>query len=210
MRAVNHLHRITEIPAAADTMADSLRDQLLKSGLVQKLKSEAQATGSGQRQRKAGKGEASRQQSAPRRREHGKPATDAGEMDLARAYGLRERSDREERELERKQAELRAREKAERKQKLAELLAGRALNHADADIARHFPHGGKIRRVYCTAEQLKQVNEGILAVVQHRGHYLLVNRETAEQVRAISGDALVLLCDPNEAADDGVPPDLVW
>ena len=33
---------------------------------------------------------------------------------------------------------------------------------------------------------------------------------TADQVRAISEEALVLLCDPNEAADDGVPPDLVW
>lgn len=191
-------------------MADSLRDQLLKSGLVQKLKSEAQVGGPGQRQKKAQKGDASRQQAAQKKRAHGKPASNAGEMDLARAYGLRERSDREEREQQKKQAELRAREKAERKQKLAELLEGRALNHADADIARHFPHGGKIRRVYCTAEQLKQVNAGHLAVVQHRGHYLLVNRETADQVCAISEEALVLLCDPNEAADDGVPPDLVW
>lgn len=68
------------------------------------------------------------------------------------------------------------------------------------------------RSAACTAraEQLKQVNAGHLAVVQHRGHYLLVNRETADQVCAISEEALVLLCDPSEAADDGVPTDLVW
>lgn len=90
---------------------------------MQKLKSEAQVGGPGQRQKKAQKGDASRQQAAQKKRAHGKPASNAGEMDLAHAYGLRERSDREEREQQKKQAELRAREKAERKQKLAELLA---------------------------------------------------------------------------------------
>lgn len=193
-------------------MADSLRDQLLKSGLVQKLKSEsrqAQPATAGQRQNK-GKGGATRPSTPVQYKPREKAVHETREMDLARAYGLRDRADREEREQEKKQAELRAREKAERKQKLAELLAGRSVNRADADIARHFPHGGKIRRVYCTAEQLKQVNEGDLAVVQHKGHYLLVDRETAGKVRLISEEALVLHCDPNEEGDDGVPPDLVW
>jgi uncharacterized protein len=123
---------------------------------------------------------------------------------------LRDRAEREQRELEKKQAEQRAREKAERKQKLAALLADKALNKDDADIARHFPHGEKIRRVYCTAEQLANVNSGQLAVVQQRGRYLLVAREVGERVREISPEALILLCDPDASGEDDVPDDLVW
>ncbi|MEO7014184.1 MAG: DUF2058 family protein [Dokdonella sp.] len=186
-------------------MADSLRDQLLKSGLVQKLKAEAKPAARVQR---------------PANKPHpgarnAKPANPGAlrsqeEMDLARAYALRERAEREQRELEKKQAEQRAKEKAERKQQLAALLADKALNKADAEIARHFQHGDKIRRVYCSSEQLAEVNAGQLAVVQYRGRYLLVTREIAEEVRLISAEALVVLCDPDAPAEDDIPPDLIW
>ncbi len=186
-------------------MAESLRDQLLKSGLVQKLKAEAKPADRPQRP------------SSKPRAESGKarPAGSASarsreEIDLARAYGLRDRAEREQRELEKKQAEQRAKEKAERKQKLATLLADQALNKPDAEIARHFPHGDKIRRVYCTAEQIAEVNAGQLAVVQYRGRYLLVRREIGEQAGLISAEALVLLCDPDAPAEDDIPADLIW
>lgn len=186
-------------------MADSLRDQLLKSGLVQKLKAEARPAERPQRPAKP-------KQGADRKRAPNRAAETRSqeEIDLARAYGLRERAEREQREREKKEAERRAREKAERKQKLAALLDGKALNKADAEIARHFPHGDKIRRVYCTAGQLVEVNAGQLAVVQYRGRYLLVNREVAEQARAISPESLVLLCDPDAPAEDDIPDDLIW
>ena len=112
--------------------------------------------------------------------------------------------------MEKKQAEQRTREKAERKQKLAALLSGTAQNKPDAEIARHFTHGEKIRRVYCTAEQLALVNTGQLAVVQHLGRYLLVSREIGEQVRDISAEALTLLCDPDATTEDDIPADLIW
>ncbi len=186
-------------------MADSLRDQLLKSGLVSKLKAEAKPAS--RPTRPAGK---KRSASRPPQTGAPKPARSQEEIDLARAYALRDRAEREQRDLEKKQAEQRAKEKAERKQKLASLLGGATLNKDDAEIARHFPHGDKIRRVYCTAGQLAQVNSGELAVVQQRGRYLLVTREIGEQVREISAEALVLLCDPNAASDDDVPADLIW
>lgn len=187
-------------------MADSLRDQLLKSGLVQTLKAEAKPASRPPRPA----GGKKRPGTRPPTGGASKPARNQEEIDLARAYGLRDRAEREQRDLEKKQAEQRAREKAERKQKLAALLGGKALNKEDAEIARHFPHGEKIRRVYCTAEQLVQVNAGELAVVQQRGRYLLVTREVGEQVREISAEALILLCDPDAPSDDDVPSDLVW
>ena len=196
-------------------MADSLRDQLLKSGLVQKLRVEARETKpAGARVNQGGKA-----RGAGKPKGAGKPDSNAGkpgsprsqeEIDLARAYGLRDRAERQQREKEKKEAEQRAREKAERKQKLAALLDGKALNKADAELPRHFQHGDKIKRVYCTTEQLAELNSGALAVVQYRGRYLLVTREIAEQTRTISPEALALICDPNAPADDDIPADLIW
>ena len=182
-------------------MSESIRDQLLKAGLGKKLKDEAQAS-------------APRPQ--PARPHHGKPAhppkpaKSPQEVDLARAYAQRAQVERSEREQAQREAERVARERKERKQKLATLLAGKALNSNDADLPRHFPHGNKIRRIYCTKEQLEKLNRGDLAVVQLAGRYLLVEREIALQAQTIQPEAMVLLCDPNAPAEDDVPADLMW
>ncbi len=198
-------------------MAESLRDQLLKSGLVQKLKAEARpperAAPRGKPPSRGARPERGTAEPQPRpasKPRGERPARSQDEIDLARAYALRERAEREQREQDKREAEQRAKEKAERKQKLAALLKDKALNRADADVARHFPHGDKIRRVYCTAAQLAELNKGALAVVQHLGRYLLVSREVGDAVRAIHPDALVLLCDPDAPAEDDIPADLVW
>jgi uncharacterized protein YaiL (DUF2058 family) len=199
-------------------MSDSLRDQLLKSGLVQKLKPDrgATATDKSARPVRPGKGatpsrppeRTPRPAAAPNRPAQAEPTPH--EHDLARAYALRARLEREERERAQREAERASREKKERKQKLAALLAGKALNAADADLPRHFPHGNKIRRVYCTADQLARLNRGELAVVQLAGRYLLVDAAVAHQAQAIQPETLVLLCDPNAPAEDDVPADIVW
>ena len=194
-------------------MSDSLRDQLLKSGLVQKLKVEAKpvpkpAPRPGPRPgNNAGKAHS---RPAPKPHHPAPPPAGVDEADLARAYALRARQEREERERQQREAERAAREKKERKQKLATLLDGKALNSTEADLPRHFPHGNKIRRVYCTADQLARLNRGELAVVQLSGRYLLVEQAIALQAKAIQEEALVLLCDPNAPSEDDVPADLVW
>lgn len=171
-------------------MSDSLRDQLMKSGLAGRLKAKPRL---------------SRETSSHAR---SKPRND--EIDLARAYALRDRDERAERARIQREAEQRAREKKERRRKLSELLGGQALNLADADIARHFPHRDKIRRIYVSPAQLPRLNAGDLGIVQLAGRYLLVNREIALAVRAVDADALVLLCEPDAAGEDDIPADLVW
>ncbi|MGA8279208.1 MAG: DUF2058 family protein [Rhodanobacteraceae bacterium] len=175
-------------------MSDSLRDQLLKSGLANKIRKSL---------RSAHDPGATR----PAKRKENRGSS---EIDLARAYALRERSERDERERIRREAEQRAREKKERRRKLAQLLEGQALNLADADIPRHFPHRDRIRRIYVSTSQLPRLNAGELGVVQLLGRYLLVNRDIALAAQAIDADALVLLCDSTASADDDVPADLVW
>jgi len=188
-------------------MSDSLRDQLLKSGLVQKLKSEARP-GPAPRPvpRAAAKPVPKRADAAS---QAGAPA-EPHEHDLARAYALRARQEKEEHARAQREAERLAREKKERRQKLAALLGGKALNASEADLPRHFPHGNKIRRIYVTAEQLPRLNRGDLAVLQLAGRYVLVEREVALQAQAIQAECVVLLCDPDAPAEDDVPADLVW
>jgi len=182
-------------------MADSLRDQLLKSGLVQKLKAEAKP------ERPAPKKPPQQHTPKPQR---AAPSPGQREMDLASAYAQRAKQERDERERAQREAERVAREKKERKQKLQTLLESKVLNSADADVPRHFPHGNKIRRVYCTQDQLAKLNQGELAVVQLAGRYILVTREVALQAQTIQAEALVLLCDPNAPSEDDVPADLMW
>jgi uncharacterized protein YaiL (DUF2058 family) len=146
-----------------------------------------------------------------------KPRTQE-EIDLAKAYAIRAQREKEERiEAERlKQEE--AGKRREAKAKLAEFLKDKALNDKDAEIARHFPYGGKIKRIYVTAEQLKQLNAGELGVVQLDGRYLLVTAADLAEAEAIFAPAVALKVDPNAPAEDDpyadpqyqVPDDLVW
>ncbi len=142
----------------------------------------------------------------------------AEEMDLAKAYAIRAQKEKEERiETERlKQEEARVRREA--KAKLEELLKDKSLNSEAADIARHFPYGGKIKRIYVTAEQLTALNAGELGVVQLNGRYLLVTAEVLAQSEAVFAASVALKVDPNAPAEEDpyadpqyqVPDDLVW
>ena len=190
-------------------MSDSLRDQLLKAGFAPKPRSE-QRPNPQQRAQSGKPGNPGRPGAGARPQPPRSPRRDQSDIDLAKAYALRDKNERETREREQREVERRAREKKERRQKLAALLEGKALNAKDAEIPRHFPHANKIRRIYVTAEQLPRLNGGELAVVQFSGRYLLVTQETGVAAQAVDPDALVLQCDPHAVDEDGVPADLVW
>ncbi|NID14281.1 DUF2058 family protein [Luteibacter yeojuensis] len=218
-------------------MAESLRDQLLKSGLVKEIREEKR-TSAPQRQ---GGGSASGQPYAGNRKQGGRPnpggkpqgggkpnqggrpsqggrpgtgrpSPKGGEIDLAKAYAIRAQKEA----TERKQAEAEAAEQArlrkEKKRKVEELLKGKALNIADADQVRHFPYGEKIRRVYVDAKQLAALNAGELGIVQQGGRYLVVEKAVIVELRGIAPEFIALLVDPEakSEADDGVPDDLMW
>lgn len=147
-----------------------------------------------------------------------KPARTREEMDLAKAYAIRAQREKDERiEAERVRQE-EARVRREAKAKLAEFLKDKALNDATAEIARHFPYGGKIKRVHVTEAQLKALNAGELGVVQDGGRYLLVDAATLAEAEAIFPAAIALKVDPDAPADSDpyadprfqVPDDLVW
>ncbi|SFR80309.1 Uncharacterized conserved protein YaiL, DUF2058 family [Stenotrophomonas maltophilia] len=225
-------------------MSDTLRDQLLGLGFKPAPKPERKNDGPRRDGRPQGKGGnsngkpqgAGKGEHTPGERRGpggapGRPGQHRGqgpqgprrprsaeEMDLAKAYAIRAQKEKEERiEAERlKQEE--ARQRREAKAKLEELLKDKGLNDEAADIARHFPYGGKIKRIYVTAAQLTALNAGELGVVQLNGRYLLVTAEVLNQAEAVFAASVALKVDPDAPAEDDpyadpqyqVPDDLVW
>lgn len=173
-------------------MSESLRDQLLKSGLAKP------------KPRKVGGAK-------PRKPAQKLPAS--GEPDLAQAYAMRARDERQETERSRREAEQKAKARKEKHGKLQQLLAGKNLIKADAELARHFEHRGKIRRVHLDSAQLTALNAGELGVVQFAGRYQLVAADVARKVVEIDADMLALLVEPEQGDgvdQDGIPDDLIW
>ena len=140
------------------------------------------------------------------------------DIDLAKAYAIRARKEKDERiEAERlKQEEARLRREA--KAKLEAFLKDKALNAADSEHVRHFEYGGKIKRIHVTAEQLKALNAGALGVLQMNGRYLLVEAAVLDAAQAIFAQAVALKVDPDALASDDpyadpqyqIPDDLAW
>lgn len=140
------------------------------------------------------------------------------DIDLAKAYAIRAQREKDERIAAEQAKQEEARLRREARAKLAELVKDQTLNVADADIARHFPYGGKIKRIYVTADQLKALNAGELGVLQMDGRYLLVSAQMLAQAEALFPPAVALKIDPDAPAQDDpyadpqyqVPDDLVW
>jgi len=222
-------------------MSDTLRDQLLGLGFKPAPKPERKPDTRrdgrpqgrpGQARPQAGNKPGNRPGNRPGhagKPAHGNKAAHAGaqgprkprsqeDIDLAKAYAIRAQREKDERIEAERQKQEEARLRREAKAKLDELLKDKALNIADADIARHFPYGGKIKRIYVTADQLKALNAGQLGVLQQNGRYLLVTAELLAEAEAIFAPAVALRVDPNAPADADpyadpmyqVPDDLVW
>ena len=139
-------------------------------------------------------------------------------MDLGKAFALRAQQEKDERIAAEAARQEDARLRREARAKLSEFLKDRVLNDAAADIARHFPYGGKIKRIHVTADQLVALNRGELGVLQQDGRYLLVDTATLDAAEAIFAPAVALRVDPDAPAGDDpyadpqyqVPDDLVW
>lgn len=214
-------------------MSDSLRDQLLGLGFKPSPKPDkkpdrtsppgggkphphprADADGAGR-----GRPQPGHAARGPRHaRRDAKPGRTREEMDLAKAYALRAQREKQERIAAEQQKQEEARQRREAKARLAELLKDRTLNDPGAEIARHFPYGGKIKRIYVTGPQLKALNAGELGVVQLDGRYLLIPADLLAQAETIFPPAIALKVDPDAPVGDDpyadpkyqVPDDLVW
>lgn len=215
-------------------MTDSLRDQLLGLGFKPAPKPERQPERRpdhkpGRKPEvRAGNPNQGKSPNSPHRNNtkagrpanapHGKPARSREEIDLAKAYAIRAQKEKDERiEAERlKQEEARVRREA--KARVEALIKDQSLNDPNADIARHFPYGGKIKRIHVNADQLKLLNAGKMGVLQQNGRYILVTAALLAEAESIFPACVALKVDPDAPAEDDpyadpqyqVPDDLVW
>ena len=139
-------------------------------------------------------------------------------INLAKAYALRAEREKQERIEAEQVKQANARQRRQAKARLGQLLQQKALNAPDADIARHFQYGGKIKRIYVTPTQLKALNAGELGVVQHNGRFLLVDSCVVAKVEEILPACVALDVNTQTTSEsDGtsdprfcVPDDLMW
>ena len=175
-------------------MSSSLRDQLLKAGLVNK----AQVKQAKQQQRQQSRdknGPVAEQKLAARQAEAAKAARDQ--------------------ELNRQQQE-----KAERKARMAQikqLIEQNRLPKVESDDYYNFIDGKQIKRVAVNAEIRDQLIHGGLFIVRYEGHYELVPEAIAARIRERDEHA-VITCNAAAASHDEndpyrdyvVPDDLMW
>jgi uncharacterized protein YaiL (DUF2058 family) len=181
-------------------MSLSLREQLLKAGLV----SEQQA-------RRAEREQKQQQYAAPRSKK--KPPGPTPQQIAAQKAAAQKAA---------RDAELNARKQAklERRAKYAEikqLVAAHQVARVETEDFYNFQHGSEILRIAVTPELRARLVAGDLAIVRAEGRFAFVPAAIGEQVGARIEKALLHLNRPGAPpADDDpykdyvVPDDLVW
>jgi uncharacterized protein YaiL (DUF2058 family) len=180
-------------------MSDSLRDQLLKAGLVtkNKVKNANQADEQRRRELKSG-GKARATDVPPSAAQHAKAQKAARDQ-----------------ELNRRQQE-KARSKALRAQ-VEQLVEQARLPRLESDNYYSFVDRGNVCRVPVDAQRRKEICEGKLAIVRYKGFHEVVPAEAAQRIRERDENALIVRDEDKKAAPEDdpykdfvVPDDLTW
>ncbi|MCU7846318.1 MAG: DUF2058 domain-containing protein [Candidatus Thiodiazotropha sp. (ex Monitilora ramsayi)] len=177
-------------------MGNSLQDQLLKAGLVDKnkanqAKKERRKQARQQRQGEEKPGASAQSQAQTEKRAH-------------------DRSLNERRNEARKQREIAAQVK-----QLVEKNR-HPRNSDEDDTPFYFDNKGKIKKMYVSAQTHKMITAKQLMVVNCNGVFELVPTEIAEKIRQRNPSLVIDLPDEQPAAEDDpyadyqVPDDLTW
>ena len=202
---------------------NSLRDQLLKVGLVTEKQAKQAAQQEQQRQfrnrppkpkdpprppqqgnhpgsgQRGNQGANPRQQApqpaaaAPRPAQH--PVQSAATLAAQQAQAAKVARDQE---LNRKREE-----KAKRRARIAEIeqiIEQNRVPRLETEDYYSFIDGKKIRRMSVDAERREKLTSGILAIVRYKGHYAVVPKETAERIRERDENMVVPTVQPKDGA----------
>jgi uncharacterized protein YaiL (DUF2058 family) len=179
-------------------MSLSLRDQLLKAGLVNQKQAKQAGKEKQKEQRLVHKGQAQ--------------ADDSQKRAAQEAMAEKARRDQE---LNRQQQE-----KVEQKARAAQvkqLIEVSRLPKLTTEDYYNFVDDKKVKRISVNALMRNKLSSGSLAIVHHGGSYEVIPREAALKIQERDPRRIVLLNTPTEApdADDPyaayqVPDDLMW
>jgi len=179
-------------------MANPFQDQLLKAGLVSKDK--------------VNKVNKSKHKQAKQRPKD--QVTEAEERKQQIKQAAVEKAERD-RELNRQKLE--AENKKAFAAQIRQLVEMNRINCDEGEVAYNFEHDKKIKNIYVTDDQRKQIINGRLAIVQLKGKYELVSKQVAEKIMQ-RDTGFVIVCneatqasdEDDEYADFKVPDDLMW
>ncbi|HSG88516.1 MAG TPA: DUF2058 domain-containing protein [Pseudomonadales bacterium] len=190
-------------------MSNSLREQMLKAGLVdeKKVKALDQQERLGKRKQK---GKAKQKPKAERRAELAPAAPDSRKSATA---ALKARADRD-RDLNR--ARQMKEEKRALKLQIADIIGRRRHPRKDGEIAYNFLDGKKVKHIYVTRALRDGLGAGRMDIVRHGNGHEVVDAEVAEKLRALDPKVVVARRDNSVAeeeaayADHPIPDDLDW
>lgn len=179
-------------------MSDSLRDQLLKAGLV--TKKEAARSERAKPPFRGGKGR----------------STPAGTSNSAADDAARAAKAARDRELNRQQqAKIEARA---RRAQLRQIIDQHRVPSPETDDYYNFVDGGKVRRIAVDASLRARLVAGTLLIARCDGRYQMIPAEAAALVRERDAEAVIALVQPDATStseddpyrDFAVPDDLTW
>ncbi|MFB1011313.1 MAG: DUF2058 domain-containing protein [Thiopseudomonas sp.] len=179
-------------------MSLSLRDQLLKAGLVNEKQAKQAERQKKKQQKMVNKGQAE--------------ADDSTRQAAARALAEKAAKDQE---LNRQQQE-KAEQKA-RKAQIKQLIESCRLPKLDSDDYYNFVDQKKVKRIAVNELMRNKLSSGSLAIVSHGGGYEVIPRDAALKIQERDASRIVLLSERTEAPEEDdpyaayqVPDDLMW
>jgi hypothetical protein len=181
-------------------MSQTLRDQLLKAGLVSRKQVHQADRQIGQQQFKQSKGRKKDSQD------------DLRNQSVRQAQAIKATRDRELNRQKQARAELKAREA-----QLKQLVAQHRLPDIASDDFYNFVDDGKVRRIPADAAVRARIVRGDLCVVRSGPGYVLVPSDAAIRIRECCEKAVINLDSERDNAgidkyyeEFKVPDDLVW
>lgn len=182
-------------------MAGSLQDQLLKAGLADVDK--------------ARKLEKEKRKQARVARRSGVEIVDENKEAARRA-----REDKARRDKELNQA---LHGKSQRKAinaQIKQLIESNKLEKGRGEIGFNFTDGKKVKKLYVTALEQKQLSAGLLAIVKQGDQYEVLPRPVADKIAERDVDRVILCGDSGDVSlteeekdwykDYEIPDDLIW
>lgn len=181
-------------------MGNSLQDELLKAGLIDRKKID----------------QANRQKRSDRRRKpSGKKAPPARPVD-PEVQRQREEKAARDRELNQQREEVRRQREVNAQVRQLVSQHRHPRIERDDDIPFHFENKGKIKRLFVSPETHRMITERRLVIVNDNGQFELVPPPIAEKIRQRNPSLVIDLPEDTAPAEDDpyadykVPDDLMW
>ena len=184
-------------------MGNSLRDQLLKGGLVTKKQAKAAAA-------------EVRKDAHSKRKSQKSGLVIEDDISLSEAEKIREETAERDRELNRQREEERL--EHERHAQVRDLVKKNKIDYKGGEISHNFGHGTHVKSLHVNDEIHKNLCEGRIGIIFLDDAYHLVPESVAEKILDRVPEAVILLNtrDEDELGEDDpyadytVPDDMMW